>query len=350
MCIKVIEKYSVCRCIYYSHAADPCPAYGRRGHAVKTMEVLVGLSCGRHPTSNSDPAFIGGDKISTVSSDDSQVRTGSTNSVESNDFQVRTAPTKREDVLKKTAVESTINSPLRAQLLKKAQRVLETDEQFIPGGDLEEALTTHAIEVEPRSHKLADISHDVFHYAKKIFAILLVIGKLDALQDFIDRGLRDEDLPLAISMTGSMDDEHLKSAFSGWDLDARKQFADFQWTLLALIFLEGKHLKLHDETRLPFIKTKPIAKGAFGGVHRVEIHSDHERLNKFGSTRIVSLKSQWCLETDDNNTEQEPSFCTETIYKRYGRLQLASLSSRVSHYESYTLLGSWPHCQISGYI
>ena len=48
MCIKIVERYAVCRCIYYSHAVDACPAYGRRGHSIKTQEVLVGYTCSRH--------------------------------------------------------------------------------------------------------------------------------------------------------------------------------------------------------------------------------------------------------------------------------------------------------------
>lgn len=46
MCIKVVERYAVCRCIYYTHSIDPCPAYGR--HDVKVKEVLVGYTCTRH--------------------------------------------------------------------------------------------------------------------------------------------------------------------------------------------------------------------------------------------------------------------------------------------------------------
>jgi hypothetical protein len=105
--------------------------------------------------------------------------------------------------------------------------------------------------------------------------------------------VRDDVLPLAISVTGSLEDQKLYSAFSEWDLDARKHFEEFQWTLLAPVFSEGMHLKLHDNARLPFIKTERIANGAFVGVHLVEIHSDHKRLNRFGShvTRKVSLKS-----------------------------------------------------------
>lgn len=48
MCIKIVERYAVCRCVYHSHAVDPCPAYGRRGHSIKTQDVLVGYTCSRH--------------------------------------------------------------------------------------------------------------------------------------------------------------------------------------------------------------------------------------------------------------------------------------------------------------
>lgn len=48
MCIKIIERYAVCKCVYYSHAVDACPAYGRRDHTVRTREVLVGYTCSRH--------------------------------------------------------------------------------------------------------------------------------------------------------------------------------------------------------------------------------------------------------------------------------------------------------------
>lgn len=54
MCIKVIERYAVCRCLYYSHAVDPCPAFGR--HEVKLKEVLVGYACSNHLATGSQPS------------------------------------------------------------------------------------------------------------------------------------------------------------------------------------------------------------------------------------------------------------------------------------------------------
>jgi hypothetical protein len=278
MCVQIQERYAVCRCLYYIHALDSCPAYGRRGHDIRSEEILVAYSCPRHSRNYGSEGFISDAKCATIRSGDSPPR---------KEF------AKHEDDLGRTAVEATIDSPLRAQLLEKIQYVLGTEEQFIPAGDLDEVLTTDAIDGELQSCGLGDISSDVFPHAKKIFAILLAIRKLDALQDLIKEGVRDDVLPLAISATSSLEDQKLYYAFSEWDLDARKHFEEFQWTLLAPIFSEGMHLKLHDDARLPFIKTEPLANGAFGGVHRVEIHSDHERLNSFGShvTRKVSLKS-----------------------------------------------------------
>jgi len=52
MCIKIIERYAVCRCIYYSHTPDACPDYGIREHAVRIREVLVGYTCSVHSSSN----------------------------------------------------------------------------------------------------------------------------------------------------------------------------------------------------------------------------------------------------------------------------------------------------------
>ena len=48
MCYQVVERYSVCRCLYYKHAIGPCAAHGERGHAVQEKTVLVGYVCSSH--------------------------------------------------------------------------------------------------------------------------------------------------------------------------------------------------------------------------------------------------------------------------------------------------------------
>jgi hypothetical protein len=48
MCYYVVEKYSICRCLYYKHSADMCSAYGQKGHPIQERTVLVGYACERH--------------------------------------------------------------------------------------------------------------------------------------------------------------------------------------------------------------------------------------------------------------------------------------------------------------
>jgi len=48
MCYLVIERYSVCRCLYYKHNIDACPQYGEQGHKVIERTLLVGYACEKH--------------------------------------------------------------------------------------------------------------------------------------------------------------------------------------------------------------------------------------------------------------------------------------------------------------
>ena len=48
MCIQVIERYALCRCLYYKHQIDFCSNYRRRGHCVQCREILVGYACLKH--------------------------------------------------------------------------------------------------------------------------------------------------------------------------------------------------------------------------------------------------------------------------------------------------------------
>ncbi|KAF3390897.1 hypothetical protein DPV78_011283 [Talaromyces pinophilus] len=53
MCYQVVERYSVCRCLYYKHSVDPCTAYGQRNHSVQEKTVLVGYACPSHTSRRS---------------------------------------------------------------------------------------------------------------------------------------------------------------------------------------------------------------------------------------------------------------------------------------------------------
>ncbi|KAF1993881.1 hypothetical protein P154DRAFT_549338 [Amniculicola lignicola CBS 123094] len=57
MCYRVVERYSVCRCLYYQHAVDPCPNHGQHGHTVQEKTVLVGYACGSHSSHRPETAY-----------------------------------------------------------------------------------------------------------------------------------------------------------------------------------------------------------------------------------------------------------------------------------------------------
>lgn len=59
MCYKLVERFSVCRCLYFQHAIDPCEAFGQRGHTVQEKVVLVGYTCSRHGTVKRCPGIKG---------------------------------------------------------------------------------------------------------------------------------------------------------------------------------------------------------------------------------------------------------------------------------------------------
>ncbi|RGP78939.1 transcription factor c2h2 [Fusarium longipes] len=50
MCVQLIELYSACRCLYYTHSIDRCAAFGRppRGCPVQKRTILVGYLCSSH--------------------------------------------------------------------------------------------------------------------------------------------------------------------------------------------------------------------------------------------------------------------------------------------------------------
>lgn len=48
MCYLVLERYSICRCLYYKHSVDMCAAYGQQGHGIAERTVLVGYTCDIH--------------------------------------------------------------------------------------------------------------------------------------------------------------------------------------------------------------------------------------------------------------------------------------------------------------
>ncbi|KAE9365059.1 hypothetical protein N431DRAFT_312814, partial [Stipitochalara longipes BDJ] len=69
MCFRVVERYSVCRCLYYRHNVDMCAEYGENGHPIQERTVLVGYACERHSQHNQHNQLSSGGGRVPLSSD-----------------------------------------------------------------------------------------------------------------------------------------------------------------------------------------------------------------------------------------------------------------------------------------
>lgn len=58
MCYQVVERFALCRCLYYRHAIDPCAGHGQRGHMVQEKTVLVGYACSNHGNHRSGGTYV----------------------------------------------------------------------------------------------------------------------------------------------------------------------------------------------------------------------------------------------------------------------------------------------------
>ena len=273
MCRQVIERYAQCRCVYHVHAVDDCPAANRRDHRIQRKEILVGTSCSKHKsnTSTAKSEIVGSlfvdsgygtESFGYGSSDYDRSITGNSGHAihQSNDF-----------------TDAIGESLLRVQVLEKIVNAENAEEQFIPAGDIHAVLTAGSVKQELQRYKMERLLPEVFTQAKRLFAILLVIGRLDALRRMVKAGLSDADLPLTMYGYLEKNQPHSDffSSFVEWNIKAHERFVGTQWTFLAPIFKDGEHQKLDDSARLPFTNTKLLGNGSYGEISRITIHGDH---------------------------------------------------------------------------
>lgn len=135
---------------------------------------------------------------------------------------------------------------------------------------------------------------------RKVFAILVLIGKAESVVKFIQARVCDADLPLVRrrSSTGDWSMRRHRDVInelgcfkSGWCELELRNFDHWQWTTLSPFFALSKerkevnHYRLQDEIILPFMdeatvgdESKPAAIELLGGggrVFKVRIHPEH---------------------------------------------------------------------------
>ncbi|KAI8246026.1 hypothetical protein K4K53_002623 [Colletotrichum sp. SAR 10_77] len=128
----------------------------------------------------------------------------------------------------------------------------------------------------------------------KTFAILVLIGRPDAIFKFMDNSISDGDLPLEPTVEGGTlvrsqsTTKVFDLALAGLGWDEVVAFEEMQWRVCVPVMdelgAEGKPRQLHPKTILPFIWDGPVApviqQGGHSRVYQVRIHPAHHR---FGS-------------------------------------------------------------------
>jgi hypothetical protein len=128
-----------------------------------------------------------------------------------------------------------------------------------------------------------DIARRVCDGYRKIFAILVLLGKGKMVLDFVNNNINDECLPFTLDKKALTKQEKRVPFLDNLPFRDEKIFDDCQWYMLAPYFAKRKngtvplHI-LHDRTIFPWTRYGEEIKSGFSRVRRVEIHQNHHNL------------------------------------------------------------------------
>lgn len=191
-------------------------------------------------------------------------------------------------------------------------------QQFLPPNILDETITKKSVKAElPWKSRVfqSGLPGKVSQQAKKVFAILVLIGEPLAIKELLLEGLTDEHLPL--SPKGGNNDNILVSvrgktfqSFVAWRNDARvADFLEKQWLVQAPVLdTTGKHVILDPKCALPFPQIKEIGGGDFSIVYKSALHPAYQQGFKAeGANLQIAIKefrSEKHFSKEKENLEQ----------------------------------------------
>ncbi|RDW56476.1 hypothetical protein BP5796_13117 [Coleophoma crateriformis] len=178
---------------------------------------------------------------------------------------------------------------------------------------------------------------------RKVFAVLLLVGKAASIRGFIDEDVGDLDLPL-IKITHRnrrailcRSDKRPLLCTETWGSFDTAEFVEKQWRLLAPYFNQdtpnkAKHFRFEPNHVLPFLHqdSNEVKEGAYGRVYMVRIHPQHHNFGQVGvRDQVFAIKQL--------NQHRE---ATEKAFEREVRA-LRKFSGAVEHDHVVTLLATY---------
>ncbi|CAM1502342.1 Fc.00g043260.m01.CDS01 [Cosmosporella sp. VM-42] len=156
---------------------------------------------------------------------------------------------------------------------------------------------------------------------RKIFAILLLIGKPSKIVRFVEEGVSDDKLPLAKVTREhwrNSIDLHLKGfpemplrCFEALSRSQVVHFEKLQWSMLAPCFVldaewprQVRHYDFKPDEIMPFTLWKQFGNsGGYGQVFKTKIHPDHHNFKFFTSETFFAVKRLKSRDKEDFERE-----------------------------------------------
>ncbi|MCJ1251373.1 hypothetical protein MMC30_008606 [Trapelia coarctata] len=163
-------------------------------------------------------------------------------------------------------------------------------QKFIPPARLSELLTEDKIMKACKNtiddSKVVDMTDAVFKKARKIFAILVLIGHLKLIEKFF-KDDHFQEPPLDHKLPFSI--QYLQSILPNLQAEL---FYDQQWLFCAPYFSDSRIPRcFQDQTILPYQKNVRLTSGGFGVVFDVEINDAHHGLSGVGTIAAPGVTS-----------------------------------------------------------
>jgi ankyrin repeat protein len=161
-------------------------------------------------------------------------------------------------------------------------------QKFLPLDILRMIITKEKVEAElPLTIRLfqPSLPAKVAQQAKKVFAILVLIGEPLAIKELLSEGITDEHLPLyreteaaSTDVLTSQDGKSFRS-FDAWKMAVKvDEFLTKQWLVLAPVFdTTGRHFILNEKCALPFVEAEAISHEHYSITYRGVLHRAHQR-------------------------------------------------------------------------
>jgi hypothetical protein len=196
-----------------------------------------------------------------------------------------------------------MDPPLFKRLQRRYCRCPLTKEKFLPLDAIDEEITEDSVRTTLDIGWLSpqrQLPRNIVERAKKVFAVLEIVGETRAIEDLLKEEIADDDLPLIRQneedldnyiLVAHNDESKVFSSFANWEDERRVEvFLERQWLVLAPVLdSSGREVKLNRKCALPFIKEednlakgsretqwlKPVGENIHVMVYRNNVHPAH---------------------------------------------------------------------------